>query len=140
MLSDVETAEELIMIIQERVKILDCDDSLLSDTKSIELLELIKKYIKNNYLKCNYSIQELASNFNLNISKISLFFKEMTGINLVDYVAALRMEKAKELLKTTDLQTKEISTRVGYYNVSSFIRRFKQIEGITPGEYKKIYC
>ena len=47
------------------------------------------------------------------------------------------MEKAKELLMTTELSLKQIAATVGYSNVSSFIRRFKQLYGVTPGSYKK---
>ncbi|MOA66840.1 HTH-type transcriptional regulator GadW [compost metagenome] len=46
------------------------------------------------------------------------------------------MEKAKNLLAATQLPLKAIAEEVGYYNVSSFIRRFKQLSGQTPGEYR----
>ena len=45
------------------------------------------------------------------------------------------LEKAKELLDTTDLPLKDIVAAVGYSNVSSFIRRFKQLYGVTPRRY-----
>ena len=48
------------------------------------------------------------------------------------------MEKAKKLLADHKLTLKDISQQVGYYNVSSFIRRFKQLNGITPGDYRKL--
>lgn len=57
-------------------------------------------------------------------------------MKMLDYCTLLRFEKARELLHT-DLTLLEISQQTGYYNTSSFIRRFKQVCGITPGEYKK---
>ena len=45
------------------------------------------------------------------------------------------MERAKELMKT-DMGLREIMLEVGYFNMSSFIRRFKQLYGMTPGEYR----
>ena len=56
--------------------------------------------------------------------------------NMLDYLIDLRMKLAKELLRTTTLPLKDISEQVGYYNVSSFIRRFKTHEGITPNSYR----
>lgn len=47
--------------------------------------------------------------------------------------------KAKELLLKTDMNIADIAAAVGYYSVSSFIRRFKEMEKLTPGEYKKKY-
>lgn len=49
------------------------------------------------------------------------------------------MEKAKDLLKNSDLSVNDIANEVGYYSVPSFIRKFKEIEQITPGKYKKKY-
>ncbi|MNC84018.1 DNA-binding transcriptional regulator AraC [compost metagenome] len=46
------------------------------------------------------------------------------------------MEKAKSILESTLKPLKVVSEEVGYYNVSSFIRRFKQLTGMTPGEYR----
>lgn len=66
-------------------------------------------------------------------------FKEKTGQNILDYSTKLRMNEAKRLLKETDIPLKELGYQVGYYNVSSFIRRFKQTQGLTPGDYRKLH-
>ena len=71
------------------------------------------------------------------LPNLSQFFKEKTGQNVLDYSTDFRMERAKKLLSDPKLTLKEISQQVGYYNVSSFIRRFKQLNGVTPGDYRK---
>ena len=71
------------------------------------------------------------------LPNLSQFFKEKTGRNILDYTTQLRMQKAKNLLADPNLTLKDISQQVGYYNVSSFIRRFKQIQKMTPGDYRK---
>lgn len=53
-----------------------------------------------------------------------------------DYLANLRMEQAKELLKNTDMRIKEISLKIGYEDDRVFMRRFKKYTGMTPGEYR----
>jgi len=49
----------------------------------------------------------------------------------------IRIEKAKELLETTDKTVYDISKEVGYNNEQSFYRNFKKFTGFTPIEYRK---
>ena len=84
-------------------------------------------YLDNNFSDANFSVQEMADNFNLSINYLSSYFKEQTDENIINYITYLRIEKAKHLLITTDIPIKNIAENSGYYNVSSFIRRFKQI-------------
>ncbi|KRG12806.1 hypothetical protein ACA29_10365 [Lederbergia galactosidilytica] len=67
------------------------------------------------------------------------YFKKHTGETILQHLNRLRMEQTKYLLKTSDLQIKVIAIRVGYSDVSSFIRKFKQQEKMTPGEFRKKY-
>lgn len=54
-----------------------------------------------------------------------------------DYLTSLRMEHTKRLLRQTDRPIKDICAEVGYGDVSSFIRRFKQYAGATPAQYRQ---
>ena len=100
------------------------------------LIDKMTKYIESNYTDSNFSVQQMADHFNLSLNYISSFFKEQTGQNIVYYLTNLRVDKAKALLSSSDLPIKSVAESSGYYNVSSFIRRFKQITGHTPGEYR----
>lgn len=102
-----------------------------------QMLKDIISYIQTCYDDCDFSIQNMADEFNMSTSSISQYFKEQTGQNILDYVLHLKIEKAKMLLKETDMPVKDICKNIGYHNASSFIRRFKQITGVTPGEYRK---
>lgn len=53
----------------------------------------------------------------------------------MDYVTELKINKAMELLMYGDRRIKDVAEEVGYSNVNSFVRRFKQVTGYTPGEY-----
>ncbi|MFL0554359.1 helix-turn-helix transcriptional regulator [Paenibacillus barengoltzii] len=57
-------------------------------------------------------------------------------MNFIDYVTALRIEKAKELLSDSDMKVNEIAEQVGL-QPSYFIRLFKRFEQITPGQYRE---
>lgn len=102
----------------------------------LPLIEQMTKYIDNNFTDSNFTVQQMADHFNLSLNYLSSFFKEQTGQNVVYYLTNLRVEKAKSLLSSSDMPVKDVAENSGYYNVSSFIRRFKQITGYTPGEYR----
>ncbi len=67
-----------------------------------------------------------------------LFYRE-TGEKFSDYLTRIRIEKAKELLTSTDKPIQEIALEVGFNDAGYFTRRFKSYEGTTPpGHYRKI--
>ena len=73
----------------------------------------------------------------MNISYLSTFFKENTGMSPLAYIHKIRLNNAKELLFNTELTLEEISSRVGCNNSVTLNRLFKKYEGITPAVYKK---
>lgn len=97
----------------------------------------IKKYIDTNCNNNDFSIQNMADNFDMTLSNISQFFKNKCGITIMDYMTNLKMNKAKQLLLETNFPLSTITEMIGYTNTSSFIRRFKQCNGITPGQFLK---
>lgn len=105
--------------------------------KKKNLLYDIKACINAELHNSDFSVQSLAERFYMSPANISQYFKSKTGTTLISYITELRMTKAKELLVTTDLSLSEICEKIGYFNVSSFIRRFKQLYGITPRQYKE---
>lgn len=107
-----------------------------SQRENNEVIENIMAYIQNNYHRGELSLNLLASEFRISVSHLSKLFKEQNELNFIDYLMEVRMEKAKELLTGTDLKIREISERVGYVNVNSFVRIFKKMTGLTPTEYR----
>ncbi|MBB3113368.1 AraC-like DNA-binding protein [Paenibacillus phyllosphaerae] len=105
------------------------------DARSIES---IMDYIQAHADRCEFTLQGMAEHFGVALPNLGQFFKDRTGQTLLEYTTSLRMEKAKVLLTSTSLQLKAVAEEVGYNNVSSFIRRFKQLTGVTPGEYRSI--
>ncbi|MEN8077598.1 AraC family transcriptional regulator [Clostridioides difficile] len=100
-------------------------------------VEKIKEFILDNYTDYSFSLQLVSDNFNVSLSYLSQYFKDKTGITILDYITNLKINKAKELLLNSDLTLRDIADQMGYSNVSSFIRRFKQVTSMTPGEFKK---
>jgi AraC-like DNA-binding protein len=96
----------------------------------------IQQLVEECYTSTEFSISYLADIFHVSITYMSFLFKKEMGENFSDYVWALRLEKAKKLLLTTDMPIDDISLAVGYLNASSFRRKFKQTTGMTPSQMR----
>ncbi|MBR4059830.1 MAG: helix-turn-helix transcriptional regulator [Lachnospiraceae bacterium] len=93
-------------------------------------------YMKENCHNPELTMNTLAEYLGVSSVTLSVEFKNEMDMKPSDYLANLRMEKAKELLKNTDMRIKEISVQVGYEDDRVFMRRFKKYTGMTPGEYR----
>lgn len=93
-----------------------------------------------NYIDANYdkpiTLAEIARASHLSVSRLAHLFKEQMGMTLIDYVTAVRIERAKELLLGTDQSCTEICFQVGYNNQSYFTRTFKSVVGLTPRQFR----
>ena len=103
------------------------------------LIENIKTFIQEKGYDPGFSQEMLANHFHMAVPNLSSFYKENTGENINDTLTRLRMEKARFLLSTTSLPVNQIALNVGYDNVSSFIRRFKQIYQMPPGAWRETH-
>ena len=111
--------------------------SSVSDS-NISRISQIQLYIAQNFENPEFSVGCLADHFSMPISTLSAFFRGQTGESLSDYITRLKIERAKELLAYSTHTIGEIGMAVGYYSVSSFIRRFRSEVGMTPGEYREL--
>lgn len=82
---------------------------------------------------------EIAQSVRLSPSRLRHLFKAETGTSLARYQRDLRMEHAKELLRTTFLNVKEVAARVGIGGISHFVRDFEGKFGVTPARYAARY-
>ena len=103
--------------------------------KSTGLIEIAKEYILNNYSR-DISLDDISRQVNISPYYFSKIFKEETGEGFVEYLTGIRIERAKELLTTTEYSMKEICSMVGYADPNYFSRSFKKKVGVTPTEYK----
>jgi len=132
---DIETGT---CIFYEDIKASCLEKSKLNETGNRTVDEIIS-YVHRNFADHNFSVQLLADEFNTPVSTLSSYFKQKTGHTLIDYIAFLKIEKAKTLLSSTNLTLQELVDNIGYSDVSSFIRKFKKIVGTTPGAYRENY-
>lgn len=82
------------------------------------------------------SLTDVAANVYLNQNYFSQLFKEEVGDNFSNYLTMIRIEKAQQLLKDTNMKTYEVAEKVGYPNLSYFSRTFKKYTGQSPNAYR----
>lgn len=96
----------------------------------------ILEYIADNYLT-TINIEHVAQQAGLSKAGFCNFFKSQTGYTFSHYINLLRISKACELLATTQRNVAEIAFEVAYENLAYFNRKFKEIKGNTPKEFRK---
>lgn len=88
-------------------------------------------------LSLHYSPPVLAASLGTNPHGLKRVFKKQFGITLADYSRKVRMERARELLTTTNKTLQMIAEAAGYTEVNNFQQAFKKATGCTPGQYRK---
>jgi two-component system response regulator YesN len=142
--------EKLIDVVEKALKIEEkrmrvsmiekvVDDGIIHIKEDDQLDGPIEKAL--HYVDANLSnqinLKEVAGHVHLNPSYFSVLFKEQTNMTFSEYVTRNRIQKAKNLLLTTNLSINEIAEKVGYNTPKYFIKIFKEYEKITPNRYKR---
>ena len=90
----------------------------------------------NEHVRENLRVSDVAAHTGLGAYYVSKKFKAETGISISDYIRAAKISEAKSLLKYSDLSLAEISELLSFSTQSFFTSTFKQVTGITPGQYR----
>ena len=98
----------------------------------------IKDYIDENYPDPGLSVNSVSEYFGKQPSFVSRYFKEMSGTNLTQYIHKIRLQYVKEKLLRGD-RLEDIALSCGFGSQRSFLRIFKQYEGVTPSQYKELH-
>lgn len=107
-----------------------------NNTNTAKTILEIQQYIEHNYF-LDVNLENISKEFFISKYYLSKMFKEITGFNFKEYVIIYRLQKAKELLETTDKTISSISLDIGFNNVNQFIKLFRIKENCTPLQYRK---
>jgi AraC-like DNA-binding protein len=94
------------------------------------------KYLRDNFSQ-KIDLENLSANAGLSISHFSKIFKEETGISPINYLINLKIKKACEFLRFTNLLVKEISYKVGILDIYYFTKVFTKNVGLSLSQYRK---
>jgi len=124
-----ETIEDILA--KKRSKSYSMDSN---DIKS--KIERVKHFVERNFHK-KVSLKDAAVRVCLSPKYLSRVFKQNTGMGFSQYKLSVKVKKAKEFLTKTGCNIEQISDKLGYQNVESFIRIFKSLTGRSPTEFRK---
>lgn len=120
-------------------------DTDLPDNKAVtqnhgksneDLLLAAKAYLRDNLFTKIY-IPDMCEALNCSKTLLHVIFKKYTGLSIIQYFNSLKIEKAKELIRTSNLNITEIAERLSFCNINYFSNSFKKHTGMHPSEYAK---
>ncbi len=82
------------------------------------------------------TISDIAYEINLSAGHLAYRFKEQMGVTLIGYLTNMRIERAKNLLLTTDKKCCNLYYEVGYNSQAYFARKFKEVVGMSPTQFR----
>jgi two-component system, response regulator YesN len=138
-LVEFKSIEDLKSQLMNMVEVICEEVEQKKDSHNSKLRDDLLSFIRENYTSYEISLEFVANQFYLSVSYLSRFIKEQTGVTFTQFIQDLRIQHVKNQLIQTDQPIKEIVDQVGYKDVANFIRKFKKIEGVTPGQYRKLH-
>lgn len=131
------TADGLKRFLKEKISstFQDIDQSFYKPGRGIVFRT--NAFTELHYGEISFSVQTAADYMGISRNYFTSLYKEQAGIGFWEYVTKLRMEKAAELLVTTEQMTRDIGRAVGYESEYHFSRKFKEYAGESPNKYRK---
>lgn len=132
---EARTLEEMKAVVEDIVQEFFKEEGKTGSDNRV--VGLVMDIIKQDYGNSTLSVALLAEKIGISAAYLSTLFKMEMGENLAKYISRYRIEKAKELLDTTNMKISDIAERVGYFNVSYFISLFHMNVGCSPSKYRE---
>ena len=107
-----------------------------SSSQFRSLLKQAVAYIDSHFAEESLSLNQVAREVNISANYLSAVFSQEMGATFTEYVTSKRMDRAKELLRTTDKRSGEVAAAVGYRDPHYFSFLFKKTQGCTPRDYR----
>lgn len=108
-----------------------------AETDQPELLSRILQCVQDHFCEHDFNVSRAADLLGLSVAYLSKYFKQQTGVNLLNYLNSLRIDYAKKLMDEEQITVAEAADRAGFESANTFIRLFKKYAGDTPGNYNK---
>ena len=97
---------------------------------SIKIIDYLNRHITSHV-----TIDLICKDNLIGRSQLQKLFKEQCNRGIIEYFSILKIEVAKELIRTNHMNFTQISAHLGYTSIHYFSRQFKKIVGMTPSEY-----
>ncbi len=131
----------LILVLRKNNPLqMQAPNSYLSEFKSAKqasdakLFSDIVKFMQKN-IHTTIDIASVCKEFSISHSRLHKLFKRCCNLGIIEYASFLKIEKAKEIIRSKNANFTQISDELGYSSIHYFSRQFKKISGMTPSEY-----
>jgi len=113
----------------------ECKRKIEAAGKPELLFQQISQWVEKSFQE-DISRDQIAQLFNISSGYLSQLFKKCTGKSFSTYLSECRMSQARELLVNTEYSVKQIADYSGFHDYVHFVRRFRELNGISPGQYR----
>ena len=107
----------------------------MARVNKLERIQPVMNYIESNY-NTDITYPELAKLLNVSKYHFCHLFKEATGKTVVQYINDIRIDKAYNLLKNTDMNITQVSMSVGFNDMNYFSRLFRKHKNVSPSKVR----
>lgn len=136
MLTDIKTAEDILAFASSLLERALSLRDRHSPARHSAVVRKACQYIDENYQMPEMMLRDVSGHVALSNNHFCTVFSQEMGVTFIEYLTRHRMEKAKALLKTTELKSGEIAERVGYNDPRYFRYLFKKHIGMNPRDYR----
>lgn len=98
----------------------------------------VKEYLEEHFRE-KITLDQLAAKFYMNKYYLAHMFKQQYGVPVNQYLQQIKITQAKQLLRFSDFSMEKIAAESGLGDANYFSRVFKKVEGVTPGEYRRLW-
>ncbi|MBI2929265.1 MAG: PocR ligand-binding domain-containing protein [Verrucomicrobia bacterium] len=130
-----QSTVKLLQIFAQHLSLVSNQVLMQQQNSEPQMISKAKEFIRQHQGE-DLTLGQVAKAVNTSTFYFCKMFKKITGLNFTDYVARVRIEKAKNLLLNPNLRISEIAYEVGFQSLTHFNRVFKKIVGQAPTQYR----
>ncbi len=106
-------------------------------SKDDEFILRLRELLETNLSETDFNVKKLSEDLNISTTHLYRKLKALTGLSPVEFIRTFKLQKACEMLSTTNYSIKEIGYGLGFNNLSYFVKCFREQFGVTPSSYRK---
>ena len=118
-----------------RLSILEAEKGELTENKARQTFERLRHFVEYNFTS-PITREVVAEHFGLTPAYVSQLFRRYLKRSFIDYLSGCRFDLAKRMLLETDIPIKNLYAECGFENEIHFIRRFRELNGLSPGRFR----
>jgi YesN/AraC family two-component response regulator len=124
----------MVVVFSELLRAFQKQNATCNKDDKLTHLGNILQYIEEQHGLC--SLQSVAKYFGFNANYLSRLIKKQLGKNFKELIQELRFDKARTLLRTTNLSIEEVANQIGYNNIGFFYQKFDALYALSPKQYR----